>query len=213
MKIQTEQILSKEEFKRLLKEYFEMIANKEMVKNLKEDFENTLGLGYSGINYTLKDLYTFYTDEEVFNAEFVNMDTWSINLNMMDALGFLKKEIHYELFNFCGCGYPDAMDKLIQTFLNIIGNEDYDIIIGKYKETFDIDVYNLKSGDDAPYPNMYPDLFFFALYQLDALGLTEHGGNIFGAWLSDKGALCKDILNVCDEFDEAMEEYNKESGD
>lgn len=67
--------------------------------------------------------------------------------------------IQCHILNFCGCGSPD---RNIQYVYNVLKR----IESNKTEDT---------------------DTEYFALYTLDKLGLTEHGGSIGGSWLSEKG--------------------------
>lgn len=55
---------------------------------------------------------------------------------------------------------------------------------------------------------MLPDLGvkYLVLYMLDRLALTEHGGSVGGAWLTEKGEAVRDALNreAEDEFETLM---------
>ena len=74
---------------------------------------------------------------------------------------------------FCGCGNPDdAAARLcdLLTFHPLYENR-------------------------GEFERLVPDsgIQHLLLYMLDHLGLTEHGGSVMGAWLSDKG---KDVLTA-----------------
>lgn len=67
------------------------------------------------------------------------------------------------LSHWCGCGMPEEIDKAMLTYL---------------------------SSGTHPYPNILKinnttDLF--CAYIADSLGWTEHGGSVYGAWLTEEG--------------------------
>lgn len=91
-------------------------------------------------------------------------------------------EIHDWLFcdlGFCGCGDPEAALEFLRDTLNLLNKE--------FDERWD---GMQKRFPDGPMSWTY-------LYMLDDKGLTEHGSNIRGCWLTDKG---KDILSALNAY-------------
>lgn len=80
---------------------------------------------------------------------------------------------------FCGCGNPEGALDFLRDTLNLIDKE------------FDERWEGMK--------NRFPDnpMSWTYLYMLDDKGLTEHGSNIRGCWLTEKG---KDILTALNSF-------------
>ena len=75
---------------------------------------------------------------------------------------------------FCGCGSPEAAAAALLRLLRLHPAYDH----AEELET------------------LVPDngIRHLLLYHLDQLDLTEHGGNIGGAWLTDKGEMVLDAL-------------------
>lgn len=78
---------------------------------------------------------------------------------------------------FCGCGSPDAACRALRDLLAVHDLEDdrYDAMV-----------------------KLLPDegLRYLTLYTLDHFDLTEHGGSVGGAWLTDKGRMVLAALNA-----------------
>jgi hypothetical protein len=82
----------------------------------------------------------------------------------------------WEWANLCQCGQPETIVRIIHGAL-IAHSEP-----GPHFE----------GGPDARL--MADPLTMFVLYAVDAWGLTDHGGGIGGAWLSDDGIRLRDAL-------------------
>jgi hypothetical protein len=79
----------------------------------------------------------------------------------------------FEELKFCGCGDPEGTQDWLQRVLTSLkGSPD------PWVDWADR-VAVLNSDLDA--------MRYFVLYVLDAMGLTEHGGSVGGAWLTAKG--------------------------
>lgn len=95
----------------------------------------------------------------------------------------------FDGLGFCGCGDPEGALDLLRSVLAAIqkrsdNNDCDDHTMDDYRrDSAEID--NLIGMNDRR------ALAFTYLYWLDELGLTEHGSNITGSWLTDKG---RDIL-------------------
>jgi hypothetical protein len=75
------------------------------------------------------------------------------------------------LFGFCGCGAPEKVLRYLWRGLKIIRGFQYP------ERQRDIGV--LFGGDEAAE--------FLMWYELDRVGLTEHGVGVAHAWLTEKG--------------------------
>lgn len=67
---------------------------------------------------------------------------------------------------WCGCGEPERVDEMMLAYLQS------------------------RVGEDYPKPDpvgVSPDAVPLLAYMADALGWTEHGGSVGGAWLTDNG--------------------------
>lgn len=207
-----------EKLKELLKGFFEEIFDQETVKEFRESFDTALGLSYS-LKYDAKQLYTFSIDDEAFKQAFV--DDPDADANIKEVLHFMANEVHYGIFNFCGCGWPTAIDYLIRKLLNAFdeptGHEanfglEEPILLNtdKLAKEFNVDLYNFEDADLDKPEGVYPWMVVFIIYQLDGLGLTEHGTNIRGSYLTDKGIIARRILNEYAKADDWDDEEDNE---
>ena len=78
----------------------------------------------------------------------------------------------FEDLKFCGCGYPE------ETRAYLLG------ILKAIKQRSDSDWKEDTIDQAINNPEMFR---YFMLYVLDAMGLTEHGSNVGGSWLTEKG--------------------------
>lgn len=88
---------------------------------------------------------------------------------------------------FCGCGMPEAACASLQRLLSLHP------------------LYEHRKEFEALIPD--DGVQYLLLYTLDHFDLTEHGGNVGGAWLTDKGKQVLEALNVeaAGEFDSLVE--------
>lgn len=101
---------------------------------------------------------------------------------------------------FCGCGDPTAATTRLRDILKLHP------------------LYNHRDEFEALVPDN--GLQYLLLYTLHHFDLTEHGGTVGGAWLTDKGKAVLEALNreSVDDFQELLEQscvhgYSVESGD
>lgn len=86
---------------------------------------------------------------------------------------------YYEKLNWCGCGLPDVAKMTVRDFLWALhGDVDH---WEKREERF-LEKFGVKDV----YEN---NLLLCLAYALDAAELTEHGGSIGGAWLTEEGRM------------------------
>ena len=86
----------------------------------------------------------------------------------------------YEDFNFCGCGSRENTQTWMQAVLTTMKSDPW-------------------SGHEARESALQSDpeaMKLFVLYVLDAMGLTEHGGSVYGSWLTDYGKTVLDALEA-----------------
>lgn len=76
------------------------------------------------------------------------------------------------LLGFCGCGDHDEVERQFFDYLN--GTAEWWRIVKETEPRWD------------EYPPR-PDADYLTMYLCDALGWTEHGGSVGGAWLTDDG--------------------------
>lgn len=94
-------------------------------------------------------------------------------------------EYVWELLGFCGCGDPDAALAYVADTLAkfALPEGSYDAIAAQF------------DGSGIP-----DGLSYFYLYRLDDLELIEHGSNIRGSWLTERGKnLLGVLLRICKE--------------
>lgn len=89
---------------------------------------------------------------------------------------------YYDVLKFCGCYTPDA-------------------ILEEVKEALDLFDQDRKTMSDEAWKARlaWVDDHLILTYLLDALGLTEHGYNISGQWLTPKGEKLLEALHAADE--------------
>ena len=91
----------------------------------------------------------------------------------------------HDEWKFCACGDADAIIAWLQKILEayeaasaaLLGAKEHQ----KRRNALDVAL--------GPEPHA-----LFLLYWLDSQGLTEHGGSVYGAWLSDKGKAVLEML-------------------
>lgn len=179
---------------RLMEGYLEEIRP-ERVEEFKKDPE-TLGLSMGRTcNYTDKDIYEFVNAKSRRELE-----EWEIE----DIITYMAKDIA-GIFNICGCGYPDETLDFMRRVLNCFNSERVHDLSQPYKngyfehelfkKEFGIDFYG--KPDEQPHYHVY----LWVLYNLDELGVTEHGINVFCSYLAPwKGHYIRDILNAWYEY-------------
>ena len=75
---------------------------------------------------------------------------------------------------FCGCGLPEEVRAWLLGIMTALAKRGG----GTWTEHSEM-VATIGADPDM--------IFYFVMYVLDAMGLTEHGGSVGGAWLTDKG--------------------------
>jgi hypothetical protein len=106
------------------------------------------------------------------------------------------KEFHYEDLGLCGCGSPEETYEVIRKILNIQSSDkDWRTKQREFSEICNADMNN----------ENYNGLIQFVLYVLDNKGFLEHGSSISGSWLTEKGKIYLDLLNVLSEINSNKE--------
>lgn len=104
------------------------------------------------------------------------------------------KEFYHEI-GLCGCGNPEFTYEVIRQILNIQSKRFDSAETYKERQKHFSDLCNSSMDNEN-----YYGLIQFVLYILDDKGFLEHGGSIGGAWLSEKGTIYLDLLNVWTEL-------------
>lgn len=95
-------------------------------------------------------------------------------------------QFYFDTLKFCGCGNPeDVLDFLRQTLSAIRDRSS------------SRDRENTLLPLDSPLALTYR-------YWLDAQGWTEHGGSVYGAWLTKEGKEVLVMLEAADDLEEAV---------
>lgn len=89
-------------------------------------------------------------------------------------------ELAWERASFCGCGAQQETMRYLLGLLDYIAEKRFDWAEMERR---------LPGGDGSYLP----------LYALDAMGLTEHGGNVGGSWLTDEGERLRRWLHATPE--------------
>jgi hypothetical protein len=90
-----------------------------------------------------------------------------------------------QLLGMCGCGEPTEVMRL---FLRSLDRMDCNRVRQEY--TLEL-IENFPGFDSSPLD--YP-IVWAHLYQLDHLGLIEHGGTVWCGWMTDKGVFVRNKL-------------------
>jgi len=138
-----------------------------------------------------------YPDSDMASKEYDNLDP--LNKIQMDELFINIFEFcKFYLLPFCGCGWPDGTAKAIRDYLQIV-NDHTDMILSKNKEisdkAFSIRKEKMKERFGISNECENPIFQYFA-YDLDNRGLTDHGSNITGSWITDLGKVVLYIFKL-----------------
>lgn len=83
-----------------------------------------------------------------------------------------------ENFKFCGCGNPEKAREYLVNLLQSMKDRS-----ASSWEVNNVEKVALSEG-----------VFYFVMYVLDAMRLTEHGGSVGGSWLTEKGEKMLEFL-------------------
>ncbi len=87
------------------------------------------------------------------------------------------RELYYDKLGWCGCGDPAEAMKCVKEYLISISTKNYFHFSGPY---------------------------LCLAYTLEAVGLTDHGGSIYGCWLTEYGKAILNCLNNIDDLEEVF---------
>jgi hypothetical protein len=99
---------------------------------------------------------------------------------------------YYGVLKFCGCGNPEEELVFLRKVL-----EAYDAC----KTGMEQGEWVAKREDIEACFGGNDDFWRHYVYWLAALDLTEHGGSVFGAWLSDEGRRVLELLRLAEDMD------------
>lgn len=99
------------------------------------------------------------------------------------------EDFYFRTLKFCGCGNPEDELLLMEKVLGIIDvRSEENRGSGKTWDARTAELKAVFSGNE--------DFMRHYLYWLDALGLTEHGGSIYGSWLDSDGYVALELLRA-----------------
>ena len=109
-------------------------------------------------------------------------EDYEINYIIEDCLSEFSADLE-----LCGCGCPSYTFEVLRRILNIKSKDyDYDTTKKKYNELCNSDMDNQN----------YYGLIQFVWYVLDRKEYLEHGSGISSTWLTEKGKIYLDLLNM-----------------
>lgn len=108
-----------------------------------------------------------------------HMDADGVSFSSRAELLFSSKSSG---LGFCGCGLPEETLKAVHSYLSALdwGWQDWEERFPKLQS----------------HSGLSKDFWNFIAYFCDSKELTEHGGSVGGAWLSDRG---RDWLRIMNE--------------
>ena len=105
----------------------------------------------------------------------------------------LVHDFYFNTLKWCGCGNPDTALMYMRDVL---------AAMHKRSENNHASTNTWAADSEELYKllnlNACEPLALSYLYMLDALGLTEHGGNVMGSWLTNAGEQLLDKLQNTD---------------
>lgn len=105
----------------------------------------------------------------------------------------LVHDYYYDTLKWCGCGNPDEALGFLRDVLKLLkvrSHESREGLDTWAQRTAELN--KLLAAED------HYLLGLSYMYLLDSLGLTEHGGNVCGCWLDEKGYELLDLLERTD---------------
>lgn len=93
-----------------------------------------------------------------------------------------------DILPICGCGYSEEVAWFFYRTMEWCYDNKHD----ERRLMFDEWIPGWDTGTNNPARLLQCVL----LYWLDCLGYTEHGGSVFGSWLTEKGRCARDVLGV-----------------
>lgn len=116
-----------------------------------------------------------------------------------DDLCHLNKLFYSEL-NFCGCGNPEDAYDLVGTVLGLLEENREQDDADPEKFAFYPDSARMKRGKafreaTKEYIGGNDGTFNLIMYLLGHVDLTEHGGSIYGSWITKKGRHYLSLMN------------------
>lgn len=99
-----------------------------------------------------------------------------------------QEAVYFSQFGLCGCGRPNSVHKFLISCLEAT-NDDYPNILDANK------IQSIIENN--------PDIVSeFVLHYLDSVSVVEHGGSVFGCWLTERG---KQVLEIGVQQEETTE--------
>lgn len=115
----------------------------------------------------------------------------------------------YDVWKFCGCGNPEHIVAYVKGILKAYKDaQEYTSKVSLTSAPDDKWSRLRKNIDDAIATGKENDnARLFVLYWLDSQNYTEHGGSVYGAWITDNGRKLLALLEADskDDWDEDPE--------
>lgn len=128
------------------------------------------------------------------NNDYLNIINNKRDIEDYEIDNIIEESLNEFIFtdlDLCGCGSPESTYEVIRLILIAQNQTDWD---NKQNSFNKICGLNMALNDN------YDGLIQFVLYILDSHEFLEHGGSIGGAWLTEKGKLFLDLLNMWNEI-------------
>jgi hypothetical protein len=110
------------------------------------------------------------------------------------------QRFYYEELGWCGCGSPDEVLGFIRDVLQAMNDWTQ-----ANRRDDEAAREAAQARQDALLPRAGGMLVLSYLYMLGAHGLTEHGGSVYGSWITDEGERVLAMLSGID-LEKAMDE-------
>ena len=105
----------------------------------------------------------------------------------------LVHDFYFDTLKWCGCGNPADALVFMRDVLALLKLRSEDSRAEKHNwEQHTKTLWSLLAQET------HPMLGLTYMYLLDSLGLTEHGGNVMGCWLDEKGEELLALLQTTD---------------
>lgn len=138
-----------------------------------------------------------YPDSDMASKKYDDLDPLD-KIQMDELFNSIFEFCKFYLLPFCGCGWPDETAKVIRDYLQII-NDHTTQILSKNKEISDkaFDIRNKRFKERFGFSHECENpIFQYFAYDLDNRGLTDHGSNITGSWITDLGKIVLYIFKL-----------------
>lgn len=138
---------------------------------------------------TLKDVDGFIRKKYPNSCYVTNInEEYFDDYNPQDIANCAMDHFHYGILHWCGCGYPEDMEKLVYRYLSAVRTrEEMRKAYGPHL-ALDVDrvIFGFSKTDEDDRTLNY-QLYWAFMYAVDAAGFTVHGSCLSGANITDLG--------------------------